>query len=118
MLIQIFGICLCHVCRGRGENPCAKTARNHSFKHKASARQRNPSREGLRKKTARHAEVDCCNPKEGSIRVRIQAQQVRKVEIQGKEVGKENCQLSQEGERKLKNGDTTVELHLSLSRLH
>ena len=29
--------------------------------------QRSPSREGLRKKTARHAVADCSNPKERSI---------------------------------------------------
>ena len=85
MFIHIFGICQCYVRRGRIENPCAKTVRNHSFRHKASAWQRSPSRKGLKKKTARHAEADCVNPEERSIRVRVQARQTRKIEIHGGE---------------------------------
>ena len=67
MLIQVSGICQCHVCRGRIENPYSKTIRNHSFRHKASARQRSLSRKGLRKKTTRHVEANCSNPKERPI---------------------------------------------------
>ena len=39
----------------------------------------------LWKKTARHAEADCSNLEERSIRVRVQARQARKIEIHGRE---------------------------------
>ena len=118
MLFQILRICECHVCGRMSESSCTKNFRNHSFRHKASARQRSLSRKRVRKKTTRHAKADYGNSEEGSIRVRIKTRQARKVEIHEREEREKNCQFPRKAEKKYKNGNTTVESYLPLNRFH
>ena len=49
------------------KNPCAETVKNHSFRHKASARQRSPSQKRFTEKTVRHVKANCSNPEKRSI---------------------------------------------------